>query len=109
MYSCGTNRTFEGACGNTQQRARGIRPRSHLQLVHGDDAVAIRIDHFLELLLPLPDPVVVDVLALLVVHGAHGQRDELRQRQLFVAVLVCGEANRFNRIRVPSEPARESS
>lgn len=53
------------------------RTRAHLQLLHGDDAVVVGVDDLLELLPPVPHPVIVDVLSLLVLHRAHGQGDEL--------------------------------
>ena len=50
----------------------------------------VGVDQLLKLSLPIPHPAVINVLALLVLHGAHGQRDELGQRELLVTVLVCG-------------------
>lgn len=50
---------------------------THLQFFHSYNAIPIRIDDFLKFLLPLPHPVVIDVLSLLVFHNAHGQRNEL--------------------------------
>lgn len=45
---------------------------SHLQFLHGYDAITVWINDILKLLLPLSNPVVIDVLSLLVLHGAHG-------------------------------------
>lgn len=61
---------------------------AHLQLIHGYDAVAVWINDFLKLLLPLSDPLIFDLCSLLVLHSAHGQRNELRQCQPLIAVLV---------------------
>lgn len=61
---------------------------AYLELFHGDNAVVVGIDDLLKLLLPLTNPVVINVLALLVLHRALGERDELGQRQLFVSILI---------------------
>lgn len=51
----------------------------------------VRINQFLKLFLPVFHPVVVNVLALLVLNSTHRQRDELRQRQLLITILVYRE------------------
>ena len=68
----------------------------HLQLRHGHNPIVVGVNQLLELSLPIPHPAVVNILALLVLHGAHGQRDELRQRELLVTILVCGTGGQMS-------------
>lgn len=71
-------------------------PHTHLQLCHGHDPIMVGVNQLLELSLPVPYPAVINILALLVLHGAHGQRDELRQRELLVTILVCGTGGQMS-------------
>ena len=78
------------ASGQADPASRSGGPHTHLQLRHGHDPVVVGVNQLLELSLPVSHPAVIHVLALLVLHGAHGQRDELGQRELLVTILVCG-------------------
>lgn len=52
---------------------------AHLQFRHGHDPVMVGVNQFLKLFFSVSDPTVINVLALLILYCAHGQRDELRQ------------------------------
>lgn len=63
----------------------------------------VRINDFLELLLPFSNPAVIDVLTLLVIHGTHREGDELRQSQLSITILVYKKSNNCSQmLRVPA-------